>query len=172
VRFFLLTITFALGCTQQPPAANPKPALAPAFAGDITEAQAKLATIQLFVGAVVMEAEQALTDRQIKTGMMFRKTMGENSGMLFVFKQPKRQGFWMKNCLVPMSAAYINPQGRINEIVKLEPHNTNSVMSRSFQIQYVLEAPRGWFKKNGLGPGVMIMTPKGTLPQTYFPGRQ
>jgi hypothetical protein len=170
VRFFLLTITFVLGCTQQPPAAKPAPA--PAYASGITEAQAKLATIPLFVGAVNMEAEQALTERQIKTGMMFRKTMGENSGMLFVFKQPKRQGFWMKNCFVPMSAAYIDSQGRINEIVKLEPRNTNSVMSRSFQIQYVLEAPRGWFKENGLGPGVTIMTPKGTLQQTYFPGRQ
>jgi uncharacterized membrane protein (UPF0127 family) len=171
VRIFLLTTALTLGCTQQPPAAKPsRPA--PVFASDITEAQSKLATIQLFVGAVKIEAEQALTERQIKTGMMFRKTMGENSGMLFVFKQPKRQGFWMKNCLVPMSAAYIDPQGRINEIVKLEPRNTNSVMSRSFQIQYVLEAPRGWFKENGIGSGVTIMTPKGTLSQTYFPGRQ
>ncbi|MBC8325176.1 MAG: DUF192 domain-containing protein [Verrucomicrobia subdivision 3 bacterium] len=169
MRIFLLTISFALGCTQQPPAAKPLPASAPPFAADITAAQPKLATIQLFVGAVKMEAEQAMTERQIKTGMMFRKTMGENSGMIFVFKQPKQQGFWMKNCFVPMSAAYIDPQGRINEIVKLEPQNTNSVMSKSFQIQYVLEAPRGWFKKNGISPGVTIMTPKGTLPQTYFP---
>ena len=157
-------------CEQQPPVANGTKL--PTDPDGITQAQPKLPAIKLFVGAVEMEAEQALTDRQIKTGMMFRKTMGKNEGMIFVFERPKRQGFWMKNCLVPMSAAYIDPQGRINEIVKLEPHNSNSVMSRSFQIQYVLEAPRGWFKKNGLGPGVTIMTPKGTLQQTYFPGRQ
>ncbi len=157
-------------CEQPPPVANG--AKLPADPDGITQAQPKLSSIKLFVGAVEMEAEQALTDRQIKTGMMFRKTMGNNEGMIFVFERPKRQGFWMKNCLVPMSAAYIDPQGRINEIVKLEPHNSNSVMSRSFQIQYVLEAPRGWFKKNGLGPGVTIMTPKGTLSQAYFPGRQ
>jgi len=157
-------------CEQQPPVVNG--AKLPADPDGITQAQPKLPAIKLFVGAVEMEAEQALTDRQIKTGMMFRKIMGNNEGMIFVFERPKRQGFWMKNCLVPMSAAYIDPQGRINEIVKLEPHNSNSVMSRSFQIQYVLEAPRGWFKENGLGPGVTIMTPKGTLSQTYFPGRQ
>jgi len=157
-------------CEQPPPVANGTKL--PADPDGITQAQPKLPSIKLFVGAVEMEAEQALTDRQIKTGMMFRKTMGNNEGMIFVFERPKRQGFWMKNCLVPMSAAYIDPQGRINEIVKLEPHNSNSVMSRSFQIQYVLEAPRGWFKENGLGPGVTIMTPKGTLSQTYFPGRQ
>ena len=119
-------------------------------------------------GAVEMEAEQALTARQIETGMMFRKTMGENEGMIFVFQRPNSRGFWMKNCPVPMSAAYIDPQGRINEIVKLDPHNTNSVKSRSFQIQYVLEAPRGWFKKNGLGPGVTIMTPKGHVAADVF----
>ena len=171
VHLIILTMILALGCTQQQPEVRPAPKPVPPVAGDITEAQPKLLTIKLFVGAVEMEAEQALTARQIKTGMMFRKSMGENEGMLFVFSRPKRQGFWMKNCFVPMSAAYIDPQGRINEVVHLEPHNTNSVMSKSFQIQYVLEAPRGWFKKNGLGPGVTIMTPKGTLPQTYFPGR-
>ncbi len=169
---FIPVIILLLGCNQQTPADKPAPVPAPPVAGGITEAQPKLPTIKLFVGAVELMAEQALTDRQIKTGMMFRKTMGDNEGMLFVFNRPKQQGFWMKNCFVPMSAAYIDPQGRINEIVKLEPHNIRSVVSKSFQIQYVLEAPRGWFKKNGLGPGVMIMTPKGTLPQTYFPGRQ
>ncbi len=157
-------------CEQQPPVANG--AKLPAEPDGITQAQPKLPSIKLFVGAVEMEAEQALTDLQIKTGMMFRKTMGKNEGMIFVFPRPERKGFWMKNCLVPMSAAYIDPQGRINQIVKLEPHNTNSVKSRSIQIQYVLEAPRGWFKKHGLGPGVTIMSPKGTLQQTYFPGRQ
>ena len=158
------------GCEQPPPVANG--AKLPADSDGITQAQPKLPAIKLFVGAVEMEAEQALTARQIETGMMFRKTMGENEGMIFVFQRPNSRGFWMKNCPVPMSAAYIDPQGRINEIVKLEPHNTNSVKSRSIQIQYVLEAPRGWFKKHGLGPGVTIMTPKGTLQQTYFPGRQ
>jgi len=166
----IFMVIFLGACEQQPPVVNG--AKLPADPDGITQAQPKLPSIKLFVGAVEMEAEQALTDRQIKTGMMFRKTMGNNEGMIFVFERPKRQGFWMKNCLVPMSAAYIDPQGRINEIVKLEPHNSNSVMSRSFQIQYVLEAPRGWFKENGLGPGVTIMTPKGTLQKTYFPGRQ
>jgi len=158
------------GCEQPPPVANG--AKLPADPDGITQAQPKLPAIKLFVGAVEMEAEQALTARQIETGMMFRKTMGENEGMIFVFQRPNSRGFWMKNCPVPMSAAYIDPQGRINEIIKLEPHETKPVDSRSSQIQYVLEAPRGWFKENGLGPGVTIMTPKGTLQQTYFPGRQ
>ena len=171
MRIEMIFMVILLGaCKQQPPVANG--AKLPADPDGITQAQPKLSSIKLFVGAVEMEAEQALTDRQIKTGMMFRKTMGENEGMIFVFERPKRQGFWMKNCLVPMSAAYIDPQGRINEIIKLEPHETKPVDSRSSQIQYVLEAPRGWFKENGLGPGVTIMTPKGTLQQTYFPGRQ
>ena len=77
----------------------------------------------------------------------------------------------MKNCFVPLSAAYIDAQGRIAEVVHLEPHNTSTVWSQSRQIQYVLEAPRGWFKKNGIQPGVMLMTEKGTLPEPYSPRR-
>ena len=156
-------------CEQQPPVTNG--AKLPADPDEITQAQPKLPAIKLFVGAVEMEAEQALTTRQIDTGMMFRKTMGENEGMIFVFQRPNSRGFWMKNCPMPMSVAYIDPQGRIKQIEPLEPHETKPVESRSSQIQYVLEAPRGWFKKNGLGAGVTIMTPKGTLSQTYFPGR-
>ena len=141
----MIFMVFLLGaCKQQPPVANG--AKLPADPDGITQAQPKLPSLKLFVGAVEMEAEQALTDRQIKTGMMFRKTMGENEGMIFVFPRPEPRGFWMKNCLVPMSAAYIDPQGRINEIIKLEPHETKPVDSRSSQIQYVLDAPRGWFK--------------------------
>ena len=158
----------AVGCGKQQPSPN---VIAQVPSGVPAQVQPKLPTIKLFVGTMAMDAEQALTEKQIQTGMMFRKTMGPNEGMLFVFQRPKQQGFWMKNCFVPLSAAYIDTQGRIAEVVHLEPHNTNSVWSRSFQIQYVLEVPRGWFKKNGLGPGVMIMTEKGTLPQTYFPRR-
>ena len=93
------------GCEQSPPVVID--AKLPADPDGITQAQPKLPAIKLFVGAVEMEAEQALTARQIETGMMYRKTIGENEGMIFVFQRPKGQGFWMKNCLVPMSAAYI-----------------------------------------------------------------
>ena len=171
---FLLVI--GAGCEKQPPV---KPLPLPSPTNEVsqiplaepTKAQPKLPTIKMYVGTVEMEVEQALTEIQIQAGMMFREKMGPNDGMIFVHRDVSGRGYWMKNCFVALSIAYIDPVGRIVEIHDMEPHNTNSVYSASNNIKYALETPQGWFKRNGIGPGVMITTGKGTLPETYFPRR-
>ena len=111
--------------------------------------------------------ELALTDQQQRTGMMFRTNMPENEGMLFVFPFPHRAGFWMMNTYVPLSAAYINPEGVILEIHKLEPLNTNSVDAATDQIQYVLETPQGWFERHNIAPGTVVRTEFGPLKSSF-----
>jgi uncharacterized membrane protein (UPF0127 family) len=69
---------------------------------------------------------------------------------------------------VPLSAAYIEPDGRIAEIVELNPGDERGVASRSLNIQFVLEVPQGWFKRNNLGAGAMIRTEHGALKETFF----
>ena len=118
-----------------------------------------------------MKVEQALTEIQIQKGMMFRKKIGTNEGMIFVHRNVSERNYWMKNCFVPLSIAYINPIGRIVEIHDMKPHDTNTVNSVSNNIKYALETPQGWCRRNGIGPGVMVTTEKGTLPETYFPRR-
>ena len=125
----------------------------------------------MYVGTVEMKVEQALTEIQIQKGMMFRKKIGTNEGMVFVHRNISERNYWMKNCFVPLSIAYINPIGRIVEIHDMKPHDTNTVNSVSNNIKYALETPQGWFKRNGIGPGVMVTTEKGTLSETYFPRR-
>ena len=66
----------------------------------------------------------------MQTGMMFRTNLAENAGMLFVLPMPQQASFWMKNCPLPLSAAYIDPEGVILEIHDLQPHNTNSRRGR------------------------------------------
>ena len=171
--FFLV---MAVGCEKQPvakspPLASPTNAVSSIPPVEPTQAQPKLSTIKIYVGTVEIKVEQALTEIQIQTGMMFRKEMGTNEGMIFVHRDVSGRGYWMKNCFVALSIAYIDPVGRIVEIHDMEPHNTNSVYSFSNNIKYALETPQGWFKRNGIGPGVMITTGKGTLPETYFPRR-
>src|SRR4051812_7384041 len=78
--------------------------------------QPRLPTIKLWLGAQEMEAEMALTQTQVATGMMYRKEMGTNDGMLFVFPRPHRTAFYMRNTVIPLSAAYIDPEGTILEI--------------------------------------------------------
>ena len=171
---FLVVIT--AGCEKQP-VAKPPPLPSPTKAvssippAEPTQAQPKLPTIKMYVGTVEMEVEQALKEIQIQTGMMFREEIGANEGMIFVHRDVSGRGYWMKNCFVALSIAYIDPVGRIVEIHDMEPHNTNSVYSLSNNIKYALETPQGWFKRNEIGPGVMITTGKGTLPETYFPRR-
>ena len=118
-----------------------------------------------------MVAELALTEEQLRTGMMFRTTMGENDGMLFPLPFTQRASFWMKNCPLPLSAAYIDPEGVIEEIHDLQPYNTNAVVAASDNIRFVLETPQGWFSKHHIGTGVAITTERGPLMKTFFPSR-
>jgi uncharacterized membrane protein (UPF0127 family) len=133
-----------------------------------THAQGKLPAIRLWLGPAEVSAEMALTPEQVETGMMFRTNLDENSGMIFVFARPSQIAFWMKNCTVPLSAGYIDPQGELREIRDLEPQNTNSVVAQSDQIQYVLEVNQGWFKRHQVVTGVFVRTERGTLQETFF----
>jgi uncharacterized membrane protein (UPF0127 family) len=124
--------------------------------------------MRLWLGAEEMVAELALTGLQMQTGMMFRTNLAENAGMLFAFPAPHRASFWMKNCPLPLSAAYIDPEGVILEIHDLQPYNTNSVTASSEQVQYVLETNRGWFGRHHVTTGMLIRTEHGPLRETFF----
>jgi uncharacterized membrane protein (UPF0127 family) len=134
----------------------------------LDHAQPKLPQIKLWLKDKEILAEVATTPEQLMTGMMFRKEIGENEGMLFVFQYPHRASFYMKNTYVPLSIAYINPEGVIMEIYDLEPLNEKSVTATNDNIQFALEVKQGWFKKNNITPGTVIKTPRGSLLQTFF----
>ena len=127
--------------------------------------------MKLWLGAEEMAAELAVTAMQMRTGMMFRTNMEANAGMLFVFPQPHRAGFWMENTFIPLSAAYIDPEGVILEIHALQPHDTNTVLADSDRIQYVLETPQGWFDRHHVQTGTVIRTDSGSLRTTFFQPR-
>jgi hypothetical protein len=119
------------------------------------------------LGAEELETELALTEKQMQTGMMFRTNLDENAGMLFVFRAPIRASFWMEKTFVPLAAAYIDPAGDIVEIHELKPLDTNEVVARGNNIQYVLEVNSGWFQRHHLGPGTRVRTEVGSLQQTF-----
>jgi uncharacterized membrane protein (UPF0127 family) len=161
--FLITTVLACAGCEKSAPSAG----FLPTDPGEPTEAQPKLQTMKLYIGQQEMNAELALSPQQVRTGMMFRTNMDENAGMLFVLPYNQRAAFWMKNCPYPLSAAYIDPEGVIQEIHPLEPFNTNSVIARSDNVRFVLETPRGWFDKHGVKPGVVIATERGSLWKTF-----
>ena len=153
------------GCNRSADVAASSPVVDPT---EPTHAQPKLQTLKLYVGSQEMIAELALTSDQLRTGMMFRTNMGDNAGMLFPLPYTQRAAFWMKNCPLPLSAAYIDPDGVIQEIHDLQPHNTNTVLAASDNIRFVLETPQGWFQKHHIGTDVLVTTERGSLMQTFF----
>ncbi len=164
LSLFLAVVALA-GC--QKPAS---PALSAAGdPGEPTQALPKLQTMKLWLGPEEMIAELALTPEQRQTGMMFRTNMAENAGMLFAFALPHRAAFWMKNCIVPLSAAYIGADGVILELHDFEPGNTNAVVAASDRVQFVLETPRGWFKRHNVTVGAVVRTEHGSLAGTFSP---
>lgn len=162
----LLTVgALAGGC--QKPATGSAPAPSAVYPHLPTAAQPKLRTINLWIRSESMIAETALTEIQRETGMMFRTNMAENEGMVFVFPAPYRASFWMMQTELPLSAAYIDPEGVILEIHDLQPHNTNSVTAASDNVQYVLETRQGWFQRHGINEGTVISTEKGPLKKAF-----
>lgn len=153
------------GCSPADSAANPT-AVDPA---EPTRAQPKLPTLKIYVGMEPLTAELAMTPDQQHTGMMFRTNrLAEDAGMLFPLPFTQRASFWMKNCPVPLSAAYIDPEGVIQEIHTLRANDTNSVVAASENIRFVLECSEGWFDRHHIKPGVAVATERGPLMQTFF----
>jgi hypothetical protein len=153
------------GCNQNAPPSAP---VAGAVNHEPTQAQPKLATIRLWLGAEEVKAEMALNSEQVRTGMMFRTNLDEMAGMIFVFTRPVQAEFWMKNCPLPLSCAYIDPQGAIAEIHDLKAQDTNTVVAASDNIQYVLEVNQGWFARHHVTEGIFVRTERGTLGETFF----
>jgi uncharacterized membrane protein (UPF0127 family) len=100
----------------------------------------------------VVKAEIAITQEERNKGLMYRKSLQDGEGMLFVFDRDDIMSFWMKNTYIPLSIAFIANNGRIIDIKDMYPHNTNSVKS-SRSVRYALEAPQGWFLRAGVKEG-------------------
>jgi uncharacterized membrane protein (UPF0127 family) len=93
--------------------------------------------------------------------------MPENDAMLFAFSGPEPRAFYMRNTYVPLSIAYIDPDGIIQEIYDLQPLNETPVASKSENIQFVLEVPQGWFKRHNISTGMLVRTQHGELKNTF-----
>ncbi|GBU29078.1 hypothetical protein R84B8_02642 [Treponema sp. R8-4-B8] len=100
----------------------------------------------------VIKVEIAKTQEERNKGLMYRKSLQDGWGMLFVFESDDVLSFWMKNTLIPLSIAFIAYDGKIIDIKDMYPHDTNSVKS-SRSARYALEAPQGWFSRVSVNVG-------------------
>jgi uncharacterized membrane protein (UPF0127 family) len=133
-----------------------------------TQAQPKLPTMKIYLGAETLDAELALTEKEEMTGMMFRTNIQDTDSMLFVLPEPQHAAFWMTNCPESISAAYISTDGIIEEIHHLEKNDNIPVVATNDNIQFVLETSDGWFARHSIGIGTVIRTEHGSLAETFL----
>jgi uncharacterized membrane protein (UPF0127 family) len=117
--------------------------------------QPKLDTIELTAGMHVIHTELAITPAQQQTGMMFRRGMGNNDGMLFVNDDLGVRCFWMRNTLIPLSIAFLDEDGTIVNVADMAPRTDDSHCSAK-PVRFALEVPQGWFAKRGLKAGLKL----------------
>ncbi|MGE5468062.1 MAG: DUF192 domain-containing protein [Ignavibacteria bacterium] len=118
-------------------------------------AQQPMPTTDLTAGMYRIEAEVAATGPTRERGLMHRKSMAMNHGMLFVFDASARHCMWMRNTLLPLAVAFLDEQGRIINVEEMEPQTEDNHCAAR-PARYALEMNAGWFKARGFGPGTPI----------------
>lgn len=108
------------------------------------------------IGETDLYAQLALSKTEVQQGLMYRKSLDKNHGMLFVFEKPLQVSFWMKNVSIPLDVGYFDSKGRLIEQYALYPHDETPILSKSRDIQFVLEMERGWFQKNKIYSGEVL----------------
>lgn len=131
-------------------------ALALAFGAQAqTINQLLLPTTQLQIGPYTVSAEIAATPAARNQGLMGRKSLPADHGMLFVFEAPNSSCFWMKNTPLPLSIAFIDSHGKIVTLRDMAPNTTNSHCP-SQPMMYALEMEQGWFVERGIRAGAEV----------------
>jgi len=122
----------------------------PAWSQD--KPQTQLPRVALSAGMHLINAQVAATPEQRSIGLMHRREMPINEGMLFVFEQAGMQCFWMKNTLLPLTAAFVANDGTIVNLADMKPQTLDSHCSAQ-PVRFVLEMNQGWFAKRGIQAG-------------------
>jgi uncharacterized protein len=109
-------------------------------------------------GSKLLDVEIAETDEQRRYGLMFRESLDEDAGMVFIFFDPQTGGFWMKNTLIPLSIAFFDVDGEILEILDMEPCKEEPCVSYFPGVEYMgaLEVNKGAFREWGIEEGDVV----------------
>ena len=118
----------------------------------------QLQMVTLTAGMHNVRAQLAISPDQRQIGLMYRREMPTNEGMLFVFEDASRQCFWMRNTPLPLTIAFVADDGTIVNLADMKPLSEDSHCS-SKPVRYALEMNAGWFAKRGIGPGFKLGGP-------------
>ena len=113
---------------------------------------AEMPVIQIKIANHVLSTEVAHTQTSRTQGLMYRQSMSENRGMLFVFPETGYHSMWMVNTNIPLSVAFVDEKGVILNIADMVPH-TRTAHGAAGMAKYAIEANLGWFWERGIKAG-------------------
>lgn len=108
------------------------------------------------VGGKTVRMQLAVRPAEMQRGLMERRDLGRDDGMLFIYDQPQALQFWMRNTPTPLDIGFFGPEGRLEEIYPLHPYDEKTVRSRGDRLQFALEVNQGWYRENGVKPGAAL----------------
>ena len=111
---------------------------------------------EIGLGDRIVSIQLAVTPSEMERGLMFRKSLDPNQGMLFVYPDARKRSFWMRNTSIPLDIGFFSRGGILREVYPLYPYDESSVASRGEEIQLALEMNQGWFAMNGVPTGAKI----------------
>jgi len=109
-------------------------------------------TSRILVAGHPLKVELAVEEPQRLQGLMYRKSMAKEDGMLFIFDEPGYHSIWMKNTLIPLSVAFMDKDGVILNILDMEPQTLDSHQAAGPAV-YAIETNKGWFAGKKIKPG-------------------
>ena len=110
----------------------------------------------LKVGNKELRAQIAVLDSEQQVGLMGRKDLGADDGMVFVYPAPQQMNFWMRNTPSPLDIGFFKEDGTLGEVYPMYPYDETTLSSKGDDYTLALEMPQGWFAKKGLKPGAVI----------------
>lgn len=132
------------------------------------QGQDELPLTDLYVGMHRLQTEVAHKPRERAQGMMWRQTMPENRGMLFIFEGHAVHCFWMRNTLIPLSIAFLRDDGSIVNIRQMQPQQDAQHCPEE-PVRFALEVNQGWFDKRNIRPNHRVRGLPGALSLTGKP---
>ena len=108
---------------------------------------------KIMVGKTPLRVEVADTSEKQERGLMFRQSMPDNEGMLFIYKEPQEMSFWMRNTFLPLDIVFVGADGIILNIHQARPLDESVLYPSAGSAKYVIETNQGWFSRHGIRPG-------------------
>lgn len=108
------------------------------------------------VGDQTVQMQLAIHSAEMEHGLMGRRDLGRDQGMLFAYREPMQMVFWMRNTPLPLDIGFFSLEGELKEIYAMLPFDETPIRSRDTRLQFALEMNQGWFHDNGVKPGARL----------------